>query len=175
MFRNSIFTGGFLILAILLFFSTKALKTKEKEYFIVLNTYENYEDARLNRAKLGSLTKAVILEKPEKKIKKTTQLKDTARSVQIRKLIEMENLYKKEIKNTPAKLKKKYIVQLGPENNERITKISQILTNLQYKNFKIKSLIKEKKKNISIEKYLTEDIYDLDLPEVEEKKIPKIK
>ena len=72
MFKNSIFTGGFLILSILLFFSTKALKTKEKEYFIVLYTYENYEDARLNRAKLGSLTKAVILEKPEKNIKKTT-------------------------------------------------------------------------------------------------------
>ena len=88
MFKNSIFTGGFLILSILLFFSTKALKTKEKEYFIVLNTYENYEDARLNRAKLGSLTKAVILEKPEKNIKKTTQLKHTARNVQIRKLIE---------------------------------------------------------------------------------------
>ena len=56
-----------------------------------------------------------------------------------------------------------------------ITKISQILTNLQYTNFKIKSLIKEKKKKINIEKYVTEDIYDLNLPKIEEKKIPKIK
>ena len=81
------------------------------------------------------MTNAVILEKPEKK--KTTQPKHTARSVQMRKLFEMKNVYKKEIKNTPTKLKKKYIVQLGPESNERITKISQILTNLQYKILKL--------------------------------------
>ena len=178
MFKNNIFIGKSFILTFLLVlvFCTNTLKTEDNKYYIILDTYENYKNARLNRAKLGSLTNAVILEKPGKKTKTTTNPQHTDRSVQMRVLIEMERLYKKEIKNSSVKIKKKkYIVQLGPESNERITKISQILTNLKYQNFEIKSLIKEKKENINIEKYVTEDIYDLDLPEVEEKKIPKIK
>ena len=39
--------------------------------YIIVDTYQNFEDARLNRAKLSSLSRATIVELSPKKKKKT--------------------------------------------------------------------------------------------------------
>ena len=38
-------------------FNINSLKAEYKKDYIILDTYENFEDARLNRAKLSSLIK----------------------------------------------------------------------------------------------------------------------
>ena len=42
--------------------------------YIIVDTYKNFEDARLNRAKLSSLSRATIVELSPKKKKKKTLL-----------------------------------------------------------------------------------------------------
>ena len=82
---------------------------------------------------------------------------------------------KKPVKKTGHKIK--YSVLLGPENKERIEKLANILTNLEYSNFQIvvknsKMEIKEDEDNNS--NYLTIDPKDFNLPDIEEEKMPSL-
>ena len=146
--------------------------------YIIVDTYQNFEDARLNRAKLSSLSKATIVELSPKKRKKVAV--DTLRTIQQTKLQEHFYEYRNITKKKTAKKtghKIKYSVLLGPENKERIEKLTNVLTNLEYSNFQIvvknsKMEIKEDKDNNS--NYLTIDPKDFNLPDVEEEKMPSL-
>ena len=147
--------------------------------YIIVDTYKNFEDARLNRAKLSSLSRATIVELSPKKRKKNIAV-NALRVIQQEKLQEHFYEYRNITKKKTAKktgLKIKYSVLLGPENKERIEKLANILTNLEYSNFQIvvknsKMEIKEDKDNNS--NYLTIDPKDFNLPDVEEEKIPSL-
>ena len=147
--------------------------------YIIVDTYQNFEDARLNRAKLSSLSRATIVELSPKKKKKSVAV-DTLRVIQQEKLQEHFYEYRNITKKKTAKKtghKIKYSVLLGPENKERIEKLTNVLTNLEYSNFQIvvknsKMEIKEDKDNNS--NYLTIDPKDFNLPDVEEEKIPSL-
>ena len=147
--------------------------------YIIVDTYQNFEDARLNRAKLSSLSRATIVELSPKKKKKSVAV-DTLRVIQQTKLQEHFYEYRNITKKKTAKktgLKIKYSVLLGPENKERIEKLTNVLTNLEYSNFQIvvknsKMEIKEDKDNNS--NYLTIDPKDFNLPDVEEEKMPSL-
>ena len=160
-------------------FSINPVLSTDTQYIIV-DTYQNFEDARLNRAKLSSLSRATIVELSPKKKKKSIAV-DTLRVIQQTKLQEHFYEYRNITKEKPAKKKAghktKYSVLLGPENKERIEKLANILTNLKYSNFQIvvknsKMEIKEDKDNNS--NYLTIDPKDFNLPDIEEKKIPSL-
>ena len=147
--------------------------------YIIVDTYQNFEDARLNRAKLSSLSRATIVELSPKKKKKNIAV-NALRVIQQTKLQEHFYEYRNITKEKPAKKtghKIKYSVLLGPENKERIEKLANILTNLEYSNFQIvvknsKMEIKEDKDNNS--NYLTIDPKDFNLPDVEEEKMPSL-
>ena len=147
--------------------------------YIIVDTYQNFEDARLNRAKLSSLSRATIVELSPKKKKKSIAV-DTLRVIQQTKLQEHFYEYRNITKEKTAKKtghKIKYSVLLGPENKERIEKLTNVLTNLEYSNFQIvvknsKMEIKEDKDNNS--NYLTIDPKDFNLPDVEEEKMPSL-
>ena len=147
--------------------------------YIIVDTYQNFEDARLNRAKLSSLSRATIVELSPKKKKKNIAV-NALRVIQQTKLQEHFYEYRNITKKKTAKktgLKIKYSVLLGPENKERIEKLTNILTNLEYSNFQIvvknsKMEIKEDKDNNS--NYLTIDPKDFNLPDVEEEKMPSL-
>ena len=144
-------------------------------------SYQNFEDARLNRAKLSSLSRAIIVELSPKKKKKKNIAVNALRVIQQAKLQEHFYEYRNITKEKPAKKKAghktKYSVLLGPENKERIEKLANILTNLEYSNFQIvvknsKMEIKEDEDNNS--NYLTIDPKDFNLPDVEEEKMPSL-
>ena len=147
--------------------------------YIIVDTYQNFEDARLNRAKLSSLSRATIIELSPKKKKKNIAV-NALRIIQQTKLqehfYEYRNITKKKTaKKTDHKIK--YSVLLGPENKERIKKLANVLTNLEYSNFQIvvknsKMEIKENEDNDS--NYLTIDPKDFNLPDVEEEKMPSL-
>ena len=147
--------------------------------YIIVDTYQNFEDARLNRAKLSSLSRAIIVELSPKKKKKNIAV-NALRVIQQTKLQEHFYEYRNITKKKTAKktgLKIKYSVLLGPENKERIEKLANILTNLEYSNFQIvvknsKMEIKEYEDNDS--NYLTIDPKDFNLPDVEEEKMPSL-
>ena len=147
--------------------------------YIIVDTYQNFEDARLNRAKLSSLSRATIVELSPKKRKKNIAV-NALRIIQQTKLQEHFYEYRNITKKKTAKKtghKIKYSVLLGPENKERIEKLTNVLTNLEYSNFQIvvknsKMEIKEDKDNNS--NYLTIDPKDFNLPDVEEKKLPSL-
>ena len=147
--------------------------------YIIVDTYQNFEDARLNRAKLSSLSRATIVKLSPKKKKKSVPI-DTLRVIQQAKLQEHFYEYRNITKKKTAKKtghKIKYSVLLGPENKERIEKLANVLTNLEYSNFQIvvknsKMEIKEDKDNNS--NYLTIDPKDFNLPDVEEEKMPSL-
>ena len=147
--------------------------------YIIVDTYQNFEDARLNRAKLSSLSRATLVELSPKKKKKSIAV-NALRVIQQAKLQEHFYEYRNITKKKTAKktgLKIKYSVLLGPENKERIEKLANILTNLEYSNFQIvvknsKIEIKEDKDNNS--NYLTIDPKDFNLPDVEEEKMPSL-
>ena len=148
--------------------------------YIIVDTYQNFEDARLNRAKLSSLSRATIVELSPKKKKKKNIAVNALRVIQQTKLQEHFYEYRNITKKKTAKktgLKIKYSVLLGPENKERIEKLANILTNLEYSNFQIvvknsKMEIKEDKDNNS--NYLTIDPKDFNLPDIEEEKMPSL-
>ena len=158
--------------------STNPVLSIDTQYIIV-DTYQNFEDARLNRAKLSSLSRATIVELSPKKKKKSVAV-DTLRVIQQAKLQEHFYEYRNITKKKTAKKtghKIKYSVLLGPENKERIEKLANILTNLEYSNFQIvvknsKMEIKEDKDNNS--NYLTIDPKDFNLPDVEEEEMPSL-
>ena len=147
--------------------------------YIIVDTYQNFEDARLNRAKLSSLSRATIVELSPKKKKKNIAV-NALRVIQQTKLQEHFYEYRNITKKKTAKKtghKIKYSVLLGPENKERIEKLTNVLTNLEYSNFQIvvknsKMEIKEDKDNNS--NYLTIDPKDFNLPDVEEEKMPSL-
>ena len=147
--------------------------------YIIVDTYQNFEDARLNRAKLSSLSRATIVELSPKKKKKNIAV-NALRIIQQAKLQEHFYEYRNITKKKTAKktgLKIKYSVLLGPENKERIEKLANILTNLEYSNFQIvvknsKMEIKEDEDNNS--NYLTIDPKDFNLPDIEEEKMPSL-
>ena len=147
--------------------------------YIIVDTYQNFEDARLNRAKLSSLSRATIVELSPKKKKKNIAV-NALRIIQQTKLQEHFYEYRNITKKKTAKKtghKIKYSVLLGPENKERIEKLANILTNLEYSNFQIvvknsKMEIKEDEDNDS--NYLTIDPKDFNLPDVEEEKMPSL-
>ena len=147
--------------------------------YIIVDTYQNFEDARLNRAKLSSLSRATIVELSPKKKKKNIAV-NALRIIQQTKLQEHFYEYRNITKKKPVKKtghKIKYSVLLGPENKERIEKLTNVLTNLEYSNFQIvvknsKMEIKEDKDNDS--NYLTIDPKDFNLPDVEEEKMPSL-
>ena len=147
--------------------------------YIIVDTYQNFEDARLNRAKLSSLSRATIIELSPKKKKKNIAV-NALRVIQQTKLQEHFYEYRNITKEKPVKKtghKIKYSVLLGPENKERIEKLANILTNLEYSNFQIvvknsKMEIKEDKDNNS--NYLTIDPKDFNLPDIEEEKMPSL-
>ena len=147
--------------------------------YIIVDTYQNFEDARLNRAKLSSLSRATIVELSPKKKKKNIAV-NALRVIQQTKLQEHFYEYRNITKKKPAKKtghKIKYSVLLGPENKERIEKLTNVLTNLEYSNFQIvvknsKMEIKEDKDNNS--NYLTIDPKDFNLPDIEEEKMPSL-
>ena len=146
-------------------------KTSNNHY-IILDTQQNYEKARLNRAKLSTLSSAKIVILSPKKIIKTEN-KITPRSVQREKLIEHFYYFKKINKKQPLENKENYSVLLGPENKKRINKLSKILNNLKYVNFHIVTYqgALENKKNEGAN-FLSIDPKDFNLPYVGEKKIP---
>ena len=135
-------------------FSINPVLSTDTQYIIV-DTYQNFEDARLNRAKLSSLSRAIIVELSPKKKKKENIAVNALRVIQQTKLQEHFYEYRNITKKKPAKKtghKIKYSVLLGPENKERIEKLANILTNLEYSNFQIvvkssKMKIKEDKDN----------------------------
>ena len=147
--------------------------------YIIVDTYQNFEDARLNRAKLSSLSRATIVELSPKKKKKNIAV-NALRVIQQEKLQEHFYEYRNITKKKTAKKtghKIKYSVLLGPENKERIEKLANVLTNLEYSNFQIvvknsKMEIKEDEDNNS--NYLTIDPKDFNLPDVEEEKMPSL-
>ena len=147
--------------------------------YIIVDTYKNFEDARLNRAKLSSLSRATIVELSQKNKKKNIAV-NAIRIIQQTKLQEHFYEYRNITKKKTAKKtghKIKYSVLLGPENKERIEKLTNVLTNLEYSNFQIvvknsKMEIKENEDNDS--NYLTIDPKDFNLPDVEEKKMPSL-
>ena len=147
--------------------------------YIIVDTYQNFEDARLNRAKLSSLSRATIVELSPKKKKKNIAV-NALRIIQQTKLQEHFYEYRNITKKKTAKKtghKIKYSVLLGPENKERIEKLTNVLTNLEYSNFQIvvknsKMEIKEDEDNDS--NYLTIDPKDFNLPDVEEEKMPSL-
>ena len=147
--------------------------------YIIVDTYQNFEDARLNRAKLSSLSRATIVELSPKKKKKNIAV-NALRIIQQTKLQEHFYEYRNITKKKTAKKtghKIKYSVLLGPENKERIEKLANVLTNLEYSNFQIvvknsKMEIKEDKDNNS--NYLTIDPKDFNLPDIEEEKMPSL-
>ena len=147
--------------------------------YIIVDTYQNFEDARLNRAKLSSLSRATIVELSPKKKKKNIAV-NALRIIQQTKLQEHFYEYRNITKKKPVKKtghKIKYSVLLGPENKERIEKLTNVLTNLEYSNFQIvvknsKMEIKEDEDNNS--NYLTIDPKDFNLPDVEEEKMPSL-
>ena len=147
--------------------------------YIIVDTYKNFEDARLNRAKLSSLSRATIIELSPKKKKKNIAV-NALRIIQQTKLQEHFYEYRNITKKKTAKKtghKIKYSVLLGPENKERIEKLANILTNLEYSNFQIvvknsKMEIKEDKDNNS--NYLTIDPKDFNLPDIEEEEMPSL-
>ena len=159
-------------------FSINPVLSADTQYIIV-DTYQNFEDARLNRAKLSSLSRATIVELSPKKKKKNIAV-NALRVIQQTKLQEHFYEYRNITKKKTAKktgLKIKYSVLLGPENKERIEKLANILTNLEYSNFQIvvknsKMEIKEDKDNNS--NYLTIDPKDFNLPDVEEEEMPSL-
>ena len=158
--------------------SINPVLSKDTQYIIV-DTYQNFEDARLNRAKLSSLSRATIVELSPKKKKKNIAV-NALRVIQQTKLQEHFYEYRNITKKKPAKKtghKIKYSVLLGPENKERIEKLTNVLTNLEYSNFQIvvknsKMEIKEDKDNNS--NYLTIDPKDFNLPDIEEEKMPSL-
>ena len=147
--------------------------------YIIVDTYQNFEDARLNRAKLSSLSRATIVELSPKKKKKNIAV-NALRVIQQTKLQEHFYEYRNITKKKTAKKtghKIKYSVLLGPENKERIEKLTNVLTNLEYSNFQIvvknsKMEIKEDEDNDS--NYLTIDPKDFNLPDVEEEEMPSL-
>ena len=159
-------------------FSINPVLSTDTQYIIV-DTYQNFEDARLNRAKLSSLSRAIIVELSPKKKKKNIAV-NALRVIQQTKLQEHFYEYRNITKEKTAKKtghKIKYSVLLGPENKERIEKLANVLTNLEYSNFQIvvknsKMEIKEDKDNNS--NYLTIDPKDFNLPDVEEEKMPSL-
>ena len=118
----------------------------------------------------------IILKKKKKNI-----AVNALRVIQQTKLQEHFYEYRNITKEKPVKKtghKIKYSVLLGPENKERIEKLANVLTNLEYSNFQIvvknsKMEIKEDKDNNS--NYLTIDPKDFNLPDIEEEKIEPIK
>ena len=116
----------------------------------------------------------------QKKRKKKNIAVNALRIIQQAKLQEHFYEYRNITKKKPAKKtghKIKSSVLLGPENKERIEKLANILTNLEYSNFQIvvknsKMEIKEDKDNNS--NYLTIDPKDFNLPDVEEEKMPSL-
>ena len=159
-------------------FSINPVLSTDTQYIIV-DTYQNFEDARLNRAKLSSLSRATIVELSPKKKKKNIAV-NALRVIQQTKLQEHFYEYRNITKEKPVKKtgdKIKYSVLLGPENKERIEKLTNVLTNLEYSNFQIvvknsKMEIKEDEDNDS--NYLTIDPKDFNLPDVEEEKMPSL-
>lgn len=146
-------------------------KTKENHY-IILDIFQNFDKARLNRAKLSTLSSAnVIILSPKQTIKTNSSF--TPRSVQKAKLMEHFYAFKKiNKKKEPLENKDNYSVLLGPENKKRIDELSKILGNLKYKNFHLvtyKGTLENKKKENT--NFLTIDPKDFDLPHVDEKKI----
>ena len=158
-------------------FSINPVLSTDTQYIIV-DTYQNFEDARLNRAKLSSLSRAIIVELSPKKKKKIAV--NALRVIQQTKLQEHFYEYRnitKEKTATKTGHKIKYSVLLGPENKERIEKLTNVLTNLEYSNFQIvvknsKMEIKEDEDNNS--NYLTIDPKDFNLPDIEEEKMPSL-
>ena len=148
-----------------------ALSKTKADRYIILDSYQNYEKARLNRAKLSTLSSAkVIILSPKKIIK--TEHKIAPRSVQREKLMEHFYSFKKINKKLPLENKENYSVLLGPENKKRINKLSEILNNLKYVNFHIVTYhgaLENKKKEDT--NFLTIDPKDFNLPYVDEKKI----
>ena len=114
------------------------------------------------------------------KRKKKNIAVNALRIIQQTKLQEHFYEYRNITKKKPAKKtghKIKYSVLLGPENKERIEKLTNVLTNLEYSNFQIvvknsKMEIKEDEDNDS--NYLTIDPKDFNLPDVEEEKMPSL-
>ena len=161
----------FLIFLISLSINTNiSSKTKENHY-IILDTFQNFDKARLNRAKLSTLSSAnIIILSPKQTIKANSSF--TPRSVQKAKLMEHFYAFKKINKKEPLENKGNYSVLLGPENKKRIDELSKILGNLKYENFYLvtykRILEKKKKKNTN---FLTIDPKDFNLPHVDEKKI----
>ncbi len=147
--------------------------------YIIVDTYQNFEDARLNRAKLSSLSRATIVELSPKKKKKSVAM-DILRVIQQAKLQEHFYEYRNITKKKPVKKtcqKIKYSILLGPENKERIEKLANILTNLEYSNFQIvvkNSKMEIKKDEDNDSNYLTIDPKDFNLPDVEEEKMPSL-
>ena len=124
----------FLIFFILVInYANVSSKTKENHY-IILDTFQNFDKARLNRAKLSTLSSAkIIILSPKQTIK--TKLAFTPGSVQKAKLKENFYVFKKINKKEPLENKDNYSVLLGPENKKRIDELSKILGNLKYENF----------------------------------------
>ena len=142
-----------------------------KNHYILLNSQENYEYARLNRAKLSTLSNAkIVILSPKKIVTKNT--KRTPRTIQKEKLIEHFYIYRKIKQKEPLENKENYSVLLGPENKKRVDKLSKILTNLKYANFHIVTYqgnLNNKKKEDS--NFLTIDPKDFNLPIIKQEKI----
>ena len=83
-------------------------KTKENHY-IILDTFQNFDKARLNRAKLSTLTSANIIILSSKQTIKTNS-SFTPRSVQKAKLMEHFYAFKKINKKEPLENKGSYSV-----------------------------------------------------------------
>ena len=161
----------FLIFFILVInYANVSSKTKENHY-IILDTFQNFDKARLNRAKLSTLSNAkIIILSPKQAIKDKPAF--TPSSVQEPKLMEHFYIFKKINKKEPLENKDNYSVLLGPENKKRIDELSKILGNLKYENFYLviyKSILENKKKENT--NFLTIDPKDFNLPHVDEKKI----
>ena len=161
----------FLIFLIILSINTNVSSKTKENHYIILDTFQNFDKARLNRAKLSTLSSANIIILSPKQIIKTNS-SFTPRSVQKAKLREHFYAFKKINKKEPLENKDNYSVLLGPENKKRIDELSKILGNLKYKNFHLvayKGILENKKKENT--NFLTIDPKDFDLPHVDEKEI----
>ena len=151
--------------------SVNGFSNTSNNHYILLDSQQTYENARLNRAKLSTLSSAkIIILSPKKIVKKKSKV--TPRTVQRDKLMEHFYIFRKIKKKEPLENKENYSVLLGPESRKRVDKLSKILTNLKYANFHVvifEGNLKDKKKENS--NFLTIDPKDFNLPNIKEERI----
>ena len=96
----------FLIFLIILSINTNVSSKTKENHYIILDNFQNFDKARLNRAKLSTLSNAkIIILSPKQTIK--TKPAFTPGSVQKAKLMEHFYAFKKINKKEPLENKKK--------------------------------------------------------------------